>query len=357
MKKNKLYIIIAVLTIICLFSFSALCSDWKATGDEVDVEEEAAAEEEEEAEEEAAAEEEEEAEEEAAAEEEEEAEEEAEEEEEEKTAPTIDLEIYLDATPTDGICYYRVQANVTGNPSPSVSWNKDDSGGAWGSRKAQVNLHDPSETFTLVGTATNSEGTATASIILSWGCEIPEPPEPEPTEVEVEFSAEVGKCGYIFQDVGAYSGTDIVYVGDTAGDKIIKGYLSFDISSISALEDITITEVEVEIPGVIVAYGSPWLAGNILNIKVFPYGDTLDFPVDYSVGGELVKTFNTTATIDSFTFSTSKLKEELQKAVNIGREDFQFKFGLNNYSNNHDADCYRFTPSHCEIEITYEIIE
>jgi len=342
MKKNKLYIIIAVLTIICLFSFSALCSDWKATGDEVDVEEEATAEEEEEAEEEATAE------------EEEEAEEEAEEEEEEKTAPTIDLEIYLDATPTDGICYYRVQANVTGNPSPSVSWNKDDSGGAWGSRKAQVNLHDPSETFTLVGTATNSEGTATDSIILSWGCAIP---EPEPTVVDVDFPAEVGKCGYIFQDVGAYSGTDIVYVGDTAGDKIIKGYLSFDISSISALEDITITEVEVEIPGVIVAYGSPWLAGNILNIKVFPYGDTLDFPVDYSVGGELVKTFNTTATIDSFTFSSSSLKAELQNAVDTGMEDFQLKFGLNTYSHNHDADCYRFTPSHCEIEITYEIIE
>jgi len=51
MKKNKLYIIIAVLTIICLFSFSALCRDWKATGDEVDVEEEEAAEEEEEEEE------------------------------------------------------------------------------------------------------------------------------------------------------------------------------------------------------------------------------------------------------------------------------------------------------------------
>ena len=351
MKKNKLYIIIAVLTIICLFSFSALCSDWKATGDEVDVEEEATAEEEEEAEEEATAEEEEEAEEEATAEEEEEAEEEA---EEEKVAPTIDLEIYLDATPTDGICYYRVQANVTGNPSPSVSWNKDDSGGAWGSRKAQVNLHDPSETFTLVGTATNSEGTATDSIILSWGCEIP---EPEPTEVEVEFSAEVGKCGYIFQDVGAYSGTDIVYVGDTAGDKIIKGYLSFDISGISSLEDITITEVRIVVPGVIVAYGSPWLAGNLLNIKVFYYGETLDEPADFAVGGELVKTFNTSDTIDNFTFSTSKLKEELQKAVNIGIEDFQFKFGLNNYSNNHDADCYRFTPSDCKLEVTYEIIE
>jgi len=41
MKRNKWYIILSVLTIIFLFSFSALCSDWEATdGEEVDIEEE-----------------------------------------------------------------------------------------------------------------------------------------------------------------------------------------------------------------------------------------------------------------------------------------------------------------------------
>ncbi len=91
----------------------------------------------------------------------------------EKEAPTITLEIYEGPTPADGLCYYRVQANVTGTPAPTIEWSKDDSGGAWGSKKAQVNLSDPSETYTLTATATNSEGTAEDSIALSWGCPIP----------------------------------------------------------------------------------------------------------------------------------------------------------------------------------------
>jgi hypothetical protein len=348
MKKNKLYIIIAVLAAICLFSFSALCSDLKATGEEeIGVEEEEAEEETVEAEEEETMEEE----------EEETTEEEAEEEteeEEEKTAPTIELVIYQDATATDGICYYRVQANVTGNPSPSVTWNKDDSGGVWGTRKAQINLNDPSETFTLIGTAENSEGTATDSITLSWGCEIP---EPEPTEVEVEFPADVSKSGFIVESTFAYLGYDIILIGDTSVDKAMKGYLSFDISSISALEDITIKQVEVKIPGVIVQSGSPWDAGSLLNIKVYYYGETLDVFADFAVAGELVKAFNTSDTLDDLSFSSSKLKDELKKAVDISRDDFQLKLGLNAHSNNSTEDDYMFMPSNCEIEITYEIIE
>ena len=354
MKKNKMYILLAILTAIFLFSFAALCNQCGTTTEEektgVGEEEETATEEEETVEEEETATEEGETTEEETAEEEEEEEEVA---EEDRQEPTIELEIYQGPIPADGICYYRVQATVSGNPAPSVEFSKDDSGSAWGTKKAQVNLYDPSETYTLVATATNSEGTDTDSIIISWGCEVP---EPEPTEVEVEFFAEVSKCGYIFQDTGAYSGTDIVYIGDTATDKVIKGYLSFDIGSISALEDITITEVEVEIPGVVIYYGSPWLAGDILNIKVYPYGDTLDLS-DYAVGGELVKTFDTSSTLDDFSFSSSKLKDELQKAVDISRENFQFKFGLNTHSNNHDADCYKFLPSSCKIKIKYEIIE
>jgi len=100
--------------------------------------------------------------------------EEKEEAEEEKEAPTISLSIYEGPTysPSDNLCYYRIKATVTGNPGPTVEWNKDDSGGTWGTKKAQVNLHDPDETYTLIATATNSEGTDTASIELSWGCEV-----------------------------------------------------------------------------------------------------------------------------------------------------------------------------------------
>ena len=89
------------------------------------------------------------------------------------SAPTINLEIYMGPTysSADNVCFYRVKANTTGNPTPTIEFNKDDSLGAWGSNKAQVNLNSPSDTFELEATATNSEGTATDSITLSWGCE------------------------------------------------------------------------------------------------------------------------------------------------------------------------------------------
>jgi len=95
---------------------------------------------------------------------------EEEEEEEEKTAPTIKLEIYQNATLEGSVCYWRIRAVVTGDPTPEIEWNKDDSLGSLGDKIAQVNLNDPSETFTLIATVTNSEGTATDSIDLSWEC-------------------------------------------------------------------------------------------------------------------------------------------------------------------------------------------
>jgi hypothetical protein len=171
MRKNRLFIFFSALTVIFLFGTAALfdqCSILTGSEDEDKAEEEEAEEEEitkEEAEEET----EETVEETEEKEGKEESEEEAAE-EEEKTAPTIALVIYQDATAADGICFYRVQANVTGNPTPEVKWNRDDSGGVWGERKAQVNLSDPSETFTLEATATNSEGSDKASVDLSWGC-------------------------------------------------------------------------------------------------------------------------------------------------------------------------------------------
>ncbi|MCK5566645.1 MAG: PKD domain-containing protein, partial [Actinomycetia bacterium] len=104
----------------------------------------------------------------------------------EKEAPTITIEVYEGPiySSSDNVCYYRIKAIVTGSPSPAVVFSKDDSGGAWGSKKVQVNLSDPTETYTLTATATNSEASATDSIALSWGCPIPNNP-PEISEITI----------------------------------------------------------------------------------------------------------------------------------------------------------------------------
>ncbi|MCL5069559.1 MAG: L,D-transpeptidase [Actinobacteria bacterium] len=65
------------------------------------------------------------------------------------------------------ICYYRVKAEVAGNPAPQIIFSKDDSNGTWGSNVAQVNLTQ-NETYNLVCDAKNSEGSSTSSITLQW---------------------------------------------------------------------------------------------------------------------------------------------------------------------------------------------
>ena len=86
--------------------------------------------------------------------------------------PTIKLEIYEGPTYSagDDICYYRVKATVTGDPAPTVSFSKDDSGGVWGSLKTQINLTRNTPNYTLTAMATNSAGQAMNSITLNWGC-------------------------------------------------------------------------------------------------------------------------------------------------------------------------------------------
>jgi len=89
-------------------------------------------------------------------------------------APTVSLKICEGPTysKADGVCYYRIEATVSGTPYPDIKFSRGDSNGAWGDTKAQINLKN-GETYTLLVTVTNSEGKATDSIKLDWGCNNP----------------------------------------------------------------------------------------------------------------------------------------------------------------------------------------
>lgn len=109
-----------------------------------------------------------------------------------KEAPTIKLEVYEGPlySPDDNICYYRIKAVVTGTPEPGIEFSRDDSNGVWGKDKAQVNLVDPSDAYTLKATATNTEGSAVYSIDLSWGCDelkVGKEQEPAYSDKELEY--------------------------------------------------------------------------------------------------------------------------------------------------------------------------
>ena len=186
-----------------LITTGAMCNQCAATTQEkTDVEEEGVQEEEtgEEAQEEESAQEEETPKEGSTKEESQEEEEDAEEEgggaEEEETQtayeePTIELQVYEGPvySQADDVCYWRVKAIVTGVPTPTVEFNRDDSNGAWGSKKVQVNLASPTDSYSLQATATNTEGTAIDSIVLAWECNRP----PEVIDIVMMGDHFVGK--------------------------------------------------------------------------------------------------------------------------------------------------------------------
>jgi hypothetical protein len=84
------------------------------------------------------------------------------------TLPTIGLSIYEGPvySPADSVYYYRVAASTSGNLPISVTFSRDDSHGAWGVNKTQINLLS-GQTYTLTAVASNLAGTSSASITIT----------------------------------------------------------------------------------------------------------------------------------------------------------------------------------------------
>jgi hypothetical protein len=88
--------------------------------------------------------------------------------------PTVELEVYMgpEYIAAQDLCFYRVEARVKGDPLPDKAvFSRDDSNGAWGLFKAQVNLTMSEPEYTLTATVTTSKDTDTDSIDLSWECD------------------------------------------------------------------------------------------------------------------------------------------------------------------------------------------
>jgi len=160
-------------------------------------------------------------------------------------APVISIFIYEGPlySVADDVCYYRVASEVYGNPYPEVTWSKDDSGGALGWDKVQVNLHR-GETYKLTATATNSVDTVTTSLTLTWGCgegQVPEDTQVAATTVSEGSEAQVkiadlapvyGESGTLFQDIEFGIDRLRFMVGDDSRNKNVRIFLSFNISSL-----------------------------------------------------------------------------------------------------------------------------
>jgi hypothetical protein len=277
-----------------------------------------------------------------------------------KETPAISLEISEGPfySAADDVCYWRVKANVTGSPTPKITWSTDYSNGTLGKDIAQVNLTRDNPNYTLTATATNSEGTAKDDIALSWGCDSEETEAgseesiatAESTGREITIQADRALSGYIID--GEHILPTICAAGDYSTNKQVKGYLSFDISE---LEGIDVFGAELRMDNVSVD-GNPAAISPSLNFKVYDYGDSLDFG-DFAVGGTNIHTFNISSveTGDNLVLNNNDaLINTLQGAIDNGRHWYQLKFGLlETVSNNNESDVIGFLFSTAKLKLNY----
>jgi hypothetical protein len=82
--------------------------------------------------------------------------------------PVFSLRIYEGPTfsSADSIYYYRVEAIIASGSPATVTFSRDDSHGAWGASKSQINLLS-GQSYTLTAVASNSSGSASASLLLT----------------------------------------------------------------------------------------------------------------------------------------------------------------------------------------------
>lgn len=351
---------------------------------------------------------------------------------EDNSTPTISLKIYEGPlySKSDDICYYRIIADVSGEPFPEITFSKDDSLGSLGPGKAQVNLTRDNQSFTLGAVANNSEGKATDSIILNWNCNrspdisgislstdtlyideqygvtvevidldgdilayswsvdggsledntanpakwnTPGTPGDYALSVSVvdgagnesltSIKAYVGETaadqtpenmnvpkkenegGYIEYGGVTSSGGDL-YAGDSENNKPCSGFISFDISTLTGrtIGSAALTLRDASVSGDPLGFfDTSWI--NVLDWGAEPINQN-----DFKLTGIAVASYSS----PSITCNVSKLKEEIQKAINAGRSRFQIRihFGGAYTDDDNNNDGWGYSQSKVNLNIT-----
>ncbi len=313
-------------------------------------------------------------------------------------APTVQLRIYEGPlySKSDDICYYRVIADISGDPFPKVIFNKDDSLGSLGPGKVQINITRDSQSFTLNATAENSKGKSSDSIVLNWNCNrspdiagisletdilyvneeyevsvevvdldgdaliylwsvsAGEFDDAEVNPAEWDTPAEVGDYTIsvsVVDGIGNTSESSIVvyvgemaeepenfnlprkeseggyieyggstniggniYAGDSEDNKPSSGFISFDISGLGGK---TVDAASLTLTGASVS-GDPLGSFDTLWVNSLNWGAEPVTQSDFMLAGVAIANYDS----PNITCNVSKLREELQIAINVSRSSF-----------------------------------
>ena len=155
----------------------------------------------------------------------------------------------------------------------------------------------------------------------------------------------VAEGGYLEFGGGTYAGGDI-YAGDSDGNKPSSGFISFDISSIhgSTVESASLTFSGAQ------TSGDPFSFLEMLWINVLDWGAEPITQNDFNLNGIAVAGFTT----PGITCNVSKLREELQKAVNANKPRFQVRVHFSGPYTDGDssADGWRYSQNNIKLNVT-----
>ena len=282
------------------------------------------------------------------------------------TAPTIRLEIYEGPTYSEAgdICVYKIEAIVTGSPTPTITFSRDDSNGTWGSGKVQINIQR-SQSYTLSATAVNSAGSSTASMYLSWGCgnagaaeegggEEEAPPEEiggesGPTVLSMDIPVVVTEGGYITHDGDPISIGGNPYAGYSNTMEPIIGFISFDITRLPTPNVHTASLIFRASQ----IHGDPSFINSFIISSLY-YGPVPINTNCFVIVWTTIQRINA-PTSGNFTIDNEALKTELQRAIDQGQSRFQIAIapeaGVTDYDNFWDG--IEWGTSGITLSITY----
>lgn len=229
-------------------------------------------------------------------------------------APTIELKVHVGPlySQSDQLCHYTIEAIITGEPSPTVEFSRDDSNGGEGKYKVEIGVKI-NESYNLTAKAKNSVGEATATLDLS--------PEVIDRNLHPTIIGTVGPAGYVEKDT--------LKIGDSPFNSDWRGRFAFNVSSL----------VGKQIMFVLLELDSPNEYGNPCNFKgdiaIF-YNDFLpDLTADdyYSAAYAGPETFACNA--DPLQVHSDFLFDKILERAEANTE-LQFGIGYTNTASNND---------------------
>lgn len=158
--------------------------------------------------------------------------------------------------------------------------------------------------------------------------------------------------GTVIEDDQAFTGN--ILIGDDEQNRVLKGYISFDISDLASIEADSISRVDLRFDSVRSA-NVPFHISNTVIFKVFYYGNSLDLQ-DYYDNGVVF------ATTDAMNFGGSNkiinsdhLRTRLKLAIEEGKQWFQISIRLDGNSNKNDGiDCFQIRPKDIYLDIDFD---